>query len=338
MPEIRHHKSPGTRVPATRLYGLPALLEELASQGVSQEHLLGAASLTDPGDRLDVHERTALFRAAHALAIKPETGLLAGLRQKISHFGVYGFALSTSATMADAFNVYRQFFGLSGAVLQISLHVQGDVGILRSHQPQSLGPVLPFVAEYWRSSQTRLLSAILGRPFPSRHMYFPYAAPAYANLYSKILNCPVTFGSDVMEWHFDADVLSAPCMLADPDTARLTESYCQQMIDMGGQTTAFQREILRACVFNLSTGVNAIMVAGILNMSVRTFYRRLRAEGVTFQSLVDRIARSVAVEYLQNTTFPVEEIGARCGYQDASNFRKAFRRWTGRTPSSYRTG
>jgi len=331
-------KSPGAGVPATQLYGLPALIEELASQGIAEDQLLEAASLADPGERLDVHERTALFRAAHALAVKPETALLAGLRQKISHFGVYGFALSTSATMADAFKVYRQFFGLSGAVLQISLHVQGDVGILRSHQPQSLGPVLPFVAEYWRSSQTRLLSAVLGQPFPSRHMYFPYPPPAYAHLYSRILNSPVTFGSDVMEWHFDADVLSTPCKLADPDTARLTESYCQQMIDRGGRTTGFQREILRACIFNLSIGVNAAMVAGILNMSVRTFYRRLRAEGVTFQSLLDRIACSVAVEYLQNTSFPVEEIGARCGYQDASNFRKAFRRWTGRTPTSFRNG
>jgi AraC-like DNA-binding protein len=82
--------------------------------------------------------------------------------------------------------------------------------------------------------------------------------------------------------------------------------------------------------------VTAASVAATLRLSLRTFHRRLRAEGTTFQRLLDEVRSSVAIEYLVNTTMPVEEIGNRLGMPDASNFRKAFRRWTGRSPGTYR--
>ena len=99
----------------------------------------------------------------------------------------------------------------------------------------------------------------------------------------------------------------------------------------------FQQQILRACVKNLAAAnVQAPVVAQTLNMSVRTMYRRLGEEGVTYQALLDRLRSSVAMEYLRNTQLPVEEIASQCGYQDVSNFRKAFRRWTGAAPTAFR--
>jgi len=318
-------------------YGLPALFEELATQGVSEALVLERAGLTSGVTELDFHERTALFRSAQALARKPETALLAGLRQKISYYGAYGYALATSETMGEAFRIGREFFYLTGSVLRVSLHIENGQGVWRSHHPEALGQVLPFVAEYWRSSQTRLLSQVLGSAFPSLHMSFPYPAPAHAHLYSKALNCPVAFNSDGMEWRFDAAVIDQPCVNADPISAQLCERYCERFVQKSGVEGTFQRELLRACVGALtSSTVNAPSIAKTLNMSVRTFYRRLSEENISFQGLVDRLLRSVALEYLKNTEFTIEQIAARCGYQDVSNFRKAFKRWTGRTPSSFR--
>ena len=140
-----------------------------------------------------------------------------------------------------------------------------------------------------------------------------------------------------MEWHFDAGVLTEQCRSADPGIAQLCEDYCEQFVERSEGKSLFQRNILRACVRNLSTSsVQAPVVAKTLNMSVRTLYRRLGEEGVSYQSLLDKLRSSVALEYLKNTQLSVEEIATQCGYQDVSNFRKAFRRWTGRSPSSYR--
>jgi AraC-like DNA-binding protein len=218
----------------------------------------------------------------------------------------------------------------------ITFERQGDTGILSSHNPQSLGTLLPFVAEFWRSSMSKLMSLMLEAPFPSRAMFFPYEAPAHANAYRKIFGCPIHFGSDVMEWHFDAAVLQAPSPNASTTTAGICREFCERVVANGQGQSALQREVRAVCLGTQGRQATAASVAASLGLSLRTFHRRLRAENVSFQRLLDEVRSSVAIEYLSSTVMPVEEIGHRVGFTDASNFRRAFRRWTGRSPGSYR--
>jgi len=331
-------KTDALKIDANHRYGLPALFEELADQNVSKDRVLKEAGVLESRLRLTYQERLSIFRAAQNLAKKSGSGLLGGLRQRISSYGAYGYVMATSATFGDAIRIASSYGDLSGTVLRISLRVEHDVGIWRSHEPESLGPVLPFVAEFWRSSQVQLFQQILGRTFPSVHLSFPYPPPKHRHLYRDIFGCPVSFSSDAMEWRFDAAVLNEPCVDADPDVAKFCQDYCESFLRRSGVKSEFQRDVQRACIAGMSNGnMTAPVVAKALNRSVRTFYRQLEREGVNFQSLVDSVLRAVAVDYLANTELPVEEIAHRCGYQDASNFRKAFKRWTdGRMPSSFR--
>lgn len=318
-------------------YGLPALFEELESQGISESDVFGRAQISTKKTDPNYHERISIFRAAQSLAVKPATALLAGGRQKVSYYGAYGYVLATSATFGDAMSIAANYFRLSGSVLRVSLEIDNGTGVWRSHEPESLGGLLPFVAEYWRSSQVNLFNQILPRRFPSLHLSFPYPAPKHKSLYRQVFGCPVSFESEVMEWRFDADVLNEPCVDADPNVAKLCQHYCDQFLKTMGSRSELQRELQRACIAQLSSGkLAAPNIAAELHMSLRTFYRRLESEGINFQELVDQVKRAVAIEYLSNTELKVEEIAHRCNYQDVSNFRKAFRRWTGRTPSSYR--
>ncbi|HSV35625.1 MAG TPA: AraC family transcriptional regulator, partial [Ramlibacter sp.] len=59
-------------------------------------------------------------------------------------------------------------------------------------------------------------------------------------------------------------------------------------------------------------------------------------EGVTFKSVVDQARKELAIGYLSNSKLPVVDIAERVGFSEATNFRKAFRRWTGKVPSDYR--
>jgi len=62
----------------------------------------------------------------------------------------------------------------------------------------------------------------------------------------------------------------------------------------------------------------------------------LSAEGKHYQQIVDEVRRSLALEFLRNTGLSVEEIALRIGFSEATNFRKAFRKWTGHTPGHLR--
>lgn len=322
-------------------YGLTALFDELAEQGVPSERLLAGTGIPrswreHPDRALSQGERLALFRSAARLARRPDTALRAGVRQRIRDFGIYGYALATSRTFGDAFRFGRKHLALAGPVLRIVFELRGDTGILRSHSPESLGALLPFVAEFWRSSITTVFGLVLEAPFPSRAMYFPYEAPPHASAYRAVFACPVHFDSDVLEWHFDASVLEAPCPNASAPTARICRDFCERVLASGPGQSALQREIRAVCLARQGRDSTAARVAAELGLSLRTLHRRLSAEGASFQRLLDEVRSSVAIEYLTNTGMAVEEIGDRLGFADASNFRKAFRRWTGRSPGAFR--
>jgi AraC-like DNA-binding protein len=71
-------------------------------------------------------------------------------------------------------------------------------------------------------------------------------------------------------------------------------------------------------------------------MSVRTLQRRLTAEDVTFEDLVDRVRRDLAERHLSESALSIAEIGYLLGYSEPAAFHRAFKRWTGNTPQVFR--
>jgi len=77
-------------------------------------------------------------------------------------------------------------------------------------------------------------------------------------------------------------------------------------------------------------------MAAALHVGARTLRRRLRAEGRTYQQVVDEVRLQLAIKYLTDTDMTQEHIACRLNFSGAANFRRAFRRWTGKAPSQIR--
>jgi len=317
-------------------YGLGALLDELVAQGMRDQDVFRRAGVRSIAGQLSHHQRLAILKAAKDLSTDPLTAIKAGQRQRVHHFGVYGFALATSPTFGDAFAFGRQNLELAGAVLRISYRQEGHSGIMQSHNPRALGNVLPFAAEFWRSSMVTLLSEILQEPFPSLLMRFPYPRPRHGASYAEAFGCPIEFGSESMEWHFNANVLAEPCPSANSLTANICQDFCEAMIDSGSATTPLQRELRSFMLANSGRRTTSGEAAQAVGLSKRTLFRRLQEQGTNFQSLLDETRASLACEYLENTHLPVSAIAERCGFGDEANFRKAFQGWRSKTPSQWR--
>ncbi|MDE2466632.1 MAG: AraC family transcriptional regulator, partial [Alphaproteobacteria bacterium] len=193
------------------LVGLSALAAELAAEGVSVRSLFAhtgvtADQLEDMHARISHRQRLAIYRNAKRLARHPDIGLRAGARQRISDYGIYGYAMVSSRTFGDALMFALDHVAMAGAaVRQISFRIDGPTAILSSQGLDTLGDLLPFAAEFWRSSTTSLYDRILEAPFPTTRMMFPFPAPEHWRSYERMFNCPIDFGTDTMEWHFNAD-------------------------------------------------------------------------------------------------------------------------------------
>lgn len=78
-------------------------------------------------------------------------------------------------------------------------------------------------------------------------------------------------------------------------------------------------------------------VARDLGMSRQTLYRRLKSEGVTFEEVLEAKRRQLAIRYLGLDRSPVKVTAYKLGFSDPAAFSRAFKRWTGVTPSQFRT-
>lgn len=324
------------------LFGLKALIEEMQSQGVAARAVLRDTGVLpehfeDYATLITRDQRLAIYRNAQRLAKKSDVALLAGARQRISDFGIYGYALASSKTLGDALDLSFRHLRQAGPVLQITSRVEEGVIKLRSHDPASLGELLPFVAEFWRSSNHTFLSRALEAPFPSLRMLLPYPAPPHWRSYERMFNCPVEFGADTMEWHFAESTWFLPLPNANPVVAKVCERFCEEVLSEQRPASELADSIRALLVKQPGRFANIEDIASELGMSLRTLNRRLAAEGITYQSIIDDIRKTLAVEYLERTTLSVEQICERVGFSDPSNFRKAFKKWTGQPPSFFRT-
>ena len=328
--------------PTQNLVGLGALAAELAAEGVSVSHLfartgIDASQLEDAHARISHRQRLAIYRNAKRVAKRSDIGLLAGARQRISDYGIYGYAMVSSRTFGDSLAFSLDHVTMAGpAVRQISFRIEGGTAILRSHGLDTLGDLLPFAAEFWRSSMTVLFSRVLESPFPSKRMVFPFPAPAHWRNYERMFNCPIDFDADRMEWHFDANVLDMPCPNANPITAKICQQVCDVVLTEHPGESELVRRIRTACLNSPNRFPPAAGIASELGLSLRTFHRRLAQERLSYQSIVDGMRRSLATELLENTHMGIDLIAERIGFADATSFRKAFKKWTDRSPSDFR--
>jgi AraC-like DNA-binding protein len=101
--------------------------------------------------------------------------------------------------------------------------------------------------------------------------------------------------------------------------------------------TAFRRDVERQIETLLPEGGLRIeSVARALGLSRQTLYRRLKAEATTFEALVERVRRRLALRFIRDEGLTVKEAAWRLGFAEPSAFSRAFKRWTGKSPAGMR--
>ena len=171
-----------------------------------------------------------------------------------------------------------------------------------------------------------------------REASFPFAAPAHAAVYPLLFPGPVAFDAPRAGFSFDAHYLQLPL--------RRDERALRTMLQHALPLTVLQYRrdrLLVQRVRDLLQGpagesLRAEGLARALNVSLRTLHRHLRQEGASVQSLKDEARLGRAQQLLGRTRQPVKQIAHQLGYRSEKSFARAFRQWTGATPSDWRTG
>jgi AraC-like DNA-binding protein len=170
-------------------------------------------------------------------------------------------------------------------------------------------------------------------PFP-KAIHFTYAEPTYRAEYDRIFGVPLVFRSGMNALLLDEELFSIKPPRTNPYLSRVLVARAEGLLKHLDSSQSTRGRVEGLLIRSLPAGeANIETIANKLGLSRQTLFRKLKAEGVTFEQVLNELRYKLALEYLgeQKT---VNEAAYLLGFSDPAAFSRAFKRWTGSSPST----
>ncbi|MDT0498454.1 AraC family transcriptional regulator [Algiphilus sp. W345] len=297
------------------------------------------AELDDPGAEIDAAQELALVaRLVECLGHVPGLGLQAGSRYRLTSYGIWGFAMMSSATLRSAIALGLRYLDLTYAFNELRVEEGGREAalVLDDHAiPQALRE---FLVERDAAAIHVIASELLNEPLPQLGIDLRYPGPAHAHLYEAMAGVCPHFGAADNRIRIDASILDRAPIQADAPTARLCREQCDSLLrQRHSEKSGFSARVQRLLRQHGETLPSLELAARQLRCSARTLRRRLAEQGSSYRQLVAVQRREHAERLLDCRELSVEQIAAQLGYAESASFIHAYKRWRGVTPNAARS-
>jgi AraC-like DNA-binding protein len=330
-------------LPTVTGFAVRNLLAELHERNTALAPLLRRAGLTepelaDPRHRISATAQSKLLEVASEALEDDALGFHLAAQANPRSAGLLFYVVSAAKTVGDALALFERYLRIvneavhleltrvpDGAILQVTF-----VGLSRQHVQQN--------AEFGIAVILRALREGVGRNIRPAKASFIGGRRSSLREFVRFYGCPVEFGASSDRLEFSSETLALPLVTGDEHLLETLKPIC----DAASRERGTQKGTLRALVENEMQRVlphgnmSKPAVAKALGMSARTLSRRLADEGVTYAQVVDDLRQSLALQYLKDPGMSLSQIAWLLGYEEATSFNHAFKRWTGRSPSAAR--
>jgi AraC-like DNA-binding protein len=334
MTQSDNHK---TQVNTASVAYLKALFDYTQAHDLTTEKLMpGQPLILDDRDaRLTEAECAALFDRAAELLDDDALGLHVGETIRPGHYGVLGYVAMNCDTLGEALSRLNRYQAL---VLDIGpMEVRMGAGEIRlSWNPDSERPFRQ-LAEFNLAGLVTFARWISGRQGAPRRLEFNYPAPMDLNEHRRIFACELRFDCPRYAIVLPEEWLRLPLIQPDPAMRELMLRLAEKQmlaLSRGDDALAKARALVAR---HLSEGELTLeQLAAQLDMSARTLQRKLKDEGLGFTQLVDEVRQELAERYLADPNLDLNDLAFLLGFSEQSAFQRAFKRWKGESPGSYR--
>ncbi len=273
------------------------------------------------------------MRATRLVALPIRVGKAA----HFARYGAFGIALYVSANMDVALRRLCRYHDLVTDSGQWQMRIERRVVVMSWNREGDRRLGLRVANEQMLAAFVSVARALSPRPVPVREVRLRHPLPLGAHdEHATHFGISPRTGCDEDAIVLDVSYLDAPIIGCDPHV----ESFVMAQVDaaLGARTArgGTASSVARIIAETLADGIPTIeQIAGQLETSERTLRRRLADDGTTFDDVVIGLQRERAVGLLAGPS-PLRDIAMAVGFRDASTFTRAFRRWTGKTPSEAR--
>jgi AraC-like DNA-binding protein len=252
-------------------------------------------------------------------------------------YGAFGLAWKSAANLRGSYERAERYARLltSVSTYEVRDTPEGTCLHLRREGERRLG--LRLSNEATLASLASISQEVSTARFQPLAVYLKHPAPGSASAHERHFGCPVHFGTDRDALLLSKETLLTPNRLGDHGTSRFFDAHLEAELTRLEDETSLDSRVRALVSRSLSEGLPRISeVARRLGMSGRTLQRRLSERGHSFNALVDESRRDLAERLLRQTGYSLAEVAFLTGFSEQSAFTRAFKRWAGETPRSFR--
>ena len=193
-------------------------------------------------------------------------------------------------------------------------------------------------AEFILRALKHIAEGLSGEKVVMDRVEFRHSAPGNLENVTAVFGEHLLFDQPHTLLSFPSEYLKLSVLGHDKRLRRILERQARGLVEELEESNSIVRAVTELVTKELAAGnPNADHVASLLGVSVRTMSRPLKEAGTRYQALLDHVRFQLAARYLNRTRVDIGEVAFLLGFSDTSSFNRAFKRWSGETPSAYRT-
>src|SRR6056297_1759315 len=260
-----------------------------------------------------------------------------GASMRLDEYGALGLAFKAATTLGASYARVERYARLWSGVAEYELRpaAGGTLFILHRVGERRLGMRLSNEATL--ASAVSIARQVCPVPLAPVEVLVRHPAPRSVAAHEDWFGCPVRFDAELDAILYDKETLARPNILGDEGISKYLTPHLDAELSEITRAPALVTQAKAAIAQALSEGAPKMAeIARGLGLSERSFHRRLSEHGMSFQSLPEETRCDLAEGLLQDESRSLAEIAFLTGFSEQSAFTRAFKRWVGTTPASYR--
>jgi AraC-like DNA-binding protein len=326
------------RIPtvSARLYRPIALA--LRARGIDADAVFAEFGMPSPATagwdvRMPLPQIAGIWGRLLEVTSDPHFALHAAEHVDLTTCDVITYLESAAATLREALHKKFIYLPLMTDAVEWTLEEQGEEASLTLHERPARPPLAP-VAEYLLAARHVFLRQFGPEHWALTQISFRHEAPRSALEHLRLFGVEPSFGAAYDRLSFQRSWLKAPMRGRDAALADLLSRYAEQVLPAYALPQSWQERVRQQLASGRDPGVS--QMARTLGVSSRSLQRALAEEGTSYAAVSNRERQALAEQLLQRRELGISEISLALGFSGSPAFHRAFRRWTGVSPSEFR--
>ena len=321
---------------------ISSFLNNLDDYDISIEEVIKHAGvnpliLSSPDNRLSGFEAQKIIEATIRLTNHDNLGLHQGEHLSKGFSNILGYVLMNCSTLKECWTKYCRYERIIDSTSISDFKIIDNYAVLSNVTVDKVLKGNRHFSEFKISGMLSYIKLLSNENLQLHEVHFTHSKPSNTFEYERIFQCKVCFEKSANALIFDSELLNISVIEPNEKLLLLFEKNAEEILESfndntyANMVTEILLEEIKKC--NLPSIEN---VAKKLLLSVRSLQLYLHKEDTSYIKLVKETRKNIAKKYLNDRNISIDEITYILGFSETSAFHRAFKNWTGVTPTQFR--